>query len=73
MRAIPLFLLWCLYFIITLNARGRYMQGCSKGHHCVRQINHLNSTEYVFKKGVKPYREYRTWREWWKQFGYYKN
>lgn len=73
MKAVPLFFLWLLYFLFTLDARGRYMQGVSKGYHCVGQRNHLNYTDYYFDLMQKPYREYLTWKEWWSKYGYYRN
>lgn len=68
MRKIPLFFLWLGYFLLTMDARGRYMQGVSKGYHCAGQINNLNSIEYIFERGVEPYREYLTWKEWWNKY-----
>lgn len=73
MTAIPLFLLWIIYFLITLNARDRYSVGLRKGLHCVASKDDLTGTDYFFRRGVKPYREYKTWVEWWTDRGYYKN
>ena len=60
-----LFLKWLLYFILTMDARGRYMQGQSKGMHCIGQRNGPSGTVYYFDPNKNPFREYLTWKEWW--------
>jgi len=59
------FLLWIFYFLITLDARGRYMRGRSVGKHCYAQSNGLTSTTYYFDSTKQPQREYLTWKEFW--------
>lgn len=73
----PIFLLWIFYFIITLEARDRYLVGTSKGMHCYKSEDaskfiYGSVTEYSFSRNMKPQREYATWREFWTRFGYYK-
>ncbi len=71
-KAIPSFILWLFYVLLTANARSRYMAGVQRGYHCYAMTTHMNSTTYHFKRGVKPYREYITWKEFWITRGFYK-
>ncbi len=72
-KAIPSFLLWLFYVLITANDRARYTAGVHRGLHCHKMTTHMNSTTYHFLPGTKPYREYITWREFWQQRGFYNN
>lgn len=66
------FLAWVLYFLFTMEARSRFMAGTAKGMHCYKTETRLNSFTDYFDPKTKPYREYITWREFWKQRGYYQ-
>lgn len=67
---IPNFLLWILYFIITMEKRNDYMIGESKGYH-VEKSKDVSwfipgiTTEYTFNPNKKPERGYSTWKEFW--------
>ena len=69
-KAVLFFFLWLFYFILTMNARTRYMAGISRGYHCYKMDTYLNSTVYHYNHGKKPEREYITWKEFWKLRGY---
>lgn len=76
LMTIPLFLLWILYFIITLDERNRYLMGQSRGCHCyqskdVSRFIYGSVTEYSYYRNIPPIREYTSWRQWWKNRGYY--
>jgi hypothetical protein len=77
LMAIPYFLLWLLYVIITVDARQRYMAGKSMGYHCYQKKDtsrfiYGSVTEYSFNRGIPPQRGYLTWREFWEDRRYYK-
>ncbi len=75
LSAIPLFILWIIYFSITLKQRNEYMMAEQKGMKCVGSkdtgwIISGTATTYTFDPNKKPEREYSTWKEFWKRFGY---
>jgi hypothetical protein len=74
---IPYFLLWILYFFITMNDRVNYQQGLSRGMHVEKSedVSWLipgSTTEYTYNPNKKPERNYITWREFWVSKGYFK-
>lgn len=73
--AIPYFLLYILYFLLTLEKRNEYMMSETKGYKCVGSKDTSlfipgSETTYYFDKNKKPEREYLTWKEFWKARGY---
>jgi len=76
-NTIGYFLEWLLYFHLTIEDRNRYSRGQIRGMHCISSkdvscILPYSTIEYTYKPGIKPYREYLTWKEFWKARGYYK-
>lgn len=73
--AFPLFMLYLLYFIITLEKRSEYLMGEQKGCNCIGSkdtswfIPGLETTFY-YNRAEKPVKMYLTWRQWWSLFGY---
>lgn len=74
LMAIPYFLLWLLYFALTVEARNRFMMAESKGYHCYdsKETGWLPGSEqtYYFDRTKPPQRDYITWKEFWKGKGY---
>lgn len=75
LMAVPYFLLWILYFFITIEERNRYSIGKMKGIDCivskdVSKFLYGTTTEYIFDPNSKPQRRYTTWKEFWKLKGY---
>lgn len=75
LMALPYFLLWVLYFFLTIEKRNQYMMAEEKGMRCMG--SHFDGfyymgtvTKYYFDPKQKPVREYLTWKEFWKQRGY---
>lgn len=74
----PYFLLWCLYFLMTLKQRGEYLKSLEKGYKCV---DSYDSSQFVpgsymtyhYDRSRKPERDYDTWKEFWSKRGYGKN
>lgn len=67
---IPYLILWVFYFMLTMNARSRYMRGKGLGYHCVGQATGLTSTMYYFDHTKKPEREYLTFKEFLNRLKY---
>mgnify|MGYP001568501233 CR=1 FL=1 len=72
---ISYFLLYVLYFILTMEERIEYMMAEEKGMDCVgsKDVSLFipgSTTEYYFDPKNKPVRRYSTWKEFWKQRGY---
>ncbi len=77
LMTIPLFLLWILYFLFTRDERHRYIRGKAKGCHCykmedISRFIYGSVTEFSYYNNIPPIREYMTWKEWWKQRGYFE-
>jgi hypothetical protein len=75
LKAIYYFLGYCLYFLITMEARNRYMEGKAKGMQCIDSYDssrfiYGSSTTYVFDKTKEPVRDFTTWGEFWQLRGY---
>lgn len=75
--AIPYFLLWCIYLLISLEKRTEYMMAKEKGCKCIGSKDTSwfipgSETTYYFDPSKKPKREYITWREFWEYRGYLK-
>lgn len=73
--AIPYFILYIFYVILTINERNQYMMGEEKGMNCVgeKDVSWFvpgSTTEYYFDPKSKPTRNYITWKEFWKARGY---
>lgn len=73
--AVPYFLLWIFYVLLTLEDRNRYLMAVGKNMDCVgsrdaSKILYGSVTEYTFNPNAKPQRRYMTWSEFWKQKGY---
>lgn len=68
---IPYFLLWILYFILTIGERANYIQAKSVGFDCVKCENGLFSSTYTFDTTNRPIRRYKTWAEFWEIRGYF--
>lgn len=69
------FLLWLLYFLITMQRRSEYMMSKSKGMNCVKSKEKGfflfgSETTYYFEPTKKPQRKYLTWKEFWSANGY---
>lgn len=66
------FFLWLLYFCITLKERNEYMMSQSKGYKCIGSkdtscILPGSETTYYFDRNLPPSRDYKTWKEFWKE------
>ncbi len=77
LMAIPYFMLYVFYVLITLEQRNEYMSAQAKGMHCVGSKDSSfiitgSARTYYFDPNQKPRRNYRTWREFWTVRGYYK-
>lgn len=73
LMAIPYFLLWIFYFMVTIPMRNRYERGVEKGMHCYksRPSGFMGeSIDFYYDPEQRPYREYSTWSEFWKARGY---
>jgi hypothetical protein len=73
--SIPYFILWIIYFFLTINERDRYIVAKAKGMDCVdsydsSRIVYGTHTTYEFDSSKKPERRYLTWKQFWKQRGY---
>lgn len=71
-RLVIVWLKWLLYAAITQNARTRYSLGVARGMHCSRleDVSRFlpgHTQEATFQPGVKPYREYKTIKEFFAQ------
>lgn len=73
--AIPYFLLWVVYVLLTMEERNQYLMGQEKGMDCFH--SHDDSyiipgsvTKYYFDRHSKPVRRYTTWKEFWRGKGY---
>lgn len=71
LMAVPYFLLWIVYLCITANERQNYAMGKVEGKHCSRSEGDLFGNTYYFQPGIKPFRTYMNWKEFWKSRGYY--
>lgn len=67
---IPYFLLWILYFIITIDERNRYSEAVKRGMDCVGSVTRMNSITFEFNPNQPPVRRYYTWTEFWNNRGY---
>lgn len=75
LMAIPYFLLWLLYFFLTMEKRTEYIMSESKGMKCVGSKDTScflpgSETTYYFDPKEKPQRDYITWKQFWKARGY---
>lgn len=71
----PYFLLWLLYYFLTIEKRNEYLISESKGYKCIGSKDTSwvipgSETTYYFDRTQKPEREYITWKEFWKRRGY---
>lgn len=66
------FFLWVFYVLITYNERTRYMLGQARGHNITEYKPDLFGADLRYQPGVKPTREYMTWKEFWKLHNPYK-
>lgn len=78
LKAIYYFLGYCIYFLITMNERERYMKGKAKGMRCIDSYDssrffYGSATTYVYDKTKKPERTFTSWREFWGARGYGRN
>ena len=67
LRIIGKTLLFAFYFLLTLNARERYMSGKAKGMECTRIESGLTSFTSYYDRTKKPTRNYLNWKEFRKQ------
>lgn len=63
MRLLFKTILYCLYVLITLDARNRYLAGKEKGMHCHKITSGFCSFTNHFNPDKEPIREYFTWKE----------
>lgn len=71
LKIIGWFIVWIFYFLSSVNARSRYLQGESRGMHCYKLQDdsyfiYGSATRSFFDPTRKPFREYTTWKEFWK-------
>lgn len=71
LMAVPYFLLWLLYVLLTLNRRSEYQMAVAKGYQCTHSEDGLTSRTYYFDPSLPPQRRYLTWKEFWTARGYY--
>ena len=68
---IPYFLLWVIYFLMTLDDRNKYEISKAKGMNCVgHKMVSPFTEEYTFDKNQIPQKNYTTWKEFWTNKGY---
>lgn len=75
LMTIPYFLLWVLYFLLTMKDRSMYIEAEEKGMACVgsEDVSWFlpgSTIEYYFDPNKKPVRGYITWKEFWNKRGY---
>lgn len=75
LMTLPYFLIWVLYFLLTMEKRTMYMMGEEKGMNCIesKDVSRFvpgSTTEYTYDSNSKPHRDYLSWGEFWKARGY---
>lgn len=73
--SVPYFLLWLLYWFLTLEERNEYLVAQNKKMHCTKSYDSSFilpgvTTTYELGPNKKPKRKYITWKQFWKQRGY---
>lgn len=68
--AVPYFLAWILYWMITATERQNYAMGKLEGKHCWYSEGDLTGNTYYFDPTRKPVRTYLTRKEFWQSKGY---
>jgi len=72
--AVPYFLWWILYFLLSAQSRNEYEMGKLRGMDCIgsRDCGMIagSTTEFSYDPSSPPTRRYYTWKEWWSNRGY---
>jgi len=75
LMAIPYFLLWVLYVMLTLKNRNEYMMSEQRGYKCTgskdtSRFMYGSVTTFYYDPTKKPERDYITWKQFWNARGY---